>query len=138
MDEISKTKYDGRERIPMDWDEVENLVDNLCNYIKTNLSDATGVYGIPRGGSVPAVMISHKLNLPVVEKNEISDKTLVVDDICDSGNTLFNLVTSQKLLGVKLKTATLFIRTNKKITPDYWIKHAENKWLQFPWELEEK
>ena len=44
------------------------------------------VTGIARGGLIPAVMVSHKLDLPYVDA--VGPNTLVIDDIADSGVTL--------------------------------------------------
>ena len=56
------------------------------------------VYGIPRGGLVVEVAISHRLGLPLKLKMEELDRdTLIVDDIADSGRTLENLDKSPHL-----------------------------------------
>ena len=49
------------------------------------------VMGLPRGGLIPAVMISHELGIPLVINP--TKNTLVVDDINDTGHTLDKAVT---------------------------------------------
>ena len=44
-----------------------------------------------QGGLIPAVMLSHRLKIPLV-KGDIGPDTLIVDDICDSGETLDKFV----------------------------------------------
>ena len=73
-------------KIFLDWDEIDRLVDILCKKIVTELPFIDSVTGLARGGLIPAVMISHRLNLPYV--TQVSTNTLVVDDIADSGVTL--------------------------------------------------
>jgi hypothetical protein len=77
-------KADGK--IYLSWDDIETLVDNLCKQITEKTRTVTSVTGLQRGGLIPAVMISHKLNLPYV--HSIHPTTLVIDDICDTGETL--------------------------------------------------
>ena len=66
-------------KIFLSWDDVNILVDNICDKIRHDQPNIDSVHGIPRGGLIPAVLISHKLGLPYV--NVISPNTLVVDDI---------------------------------------------------------
>ena len=51
-------------KIYLSWDDVQGLVDKLCEKIITELPNIDSIYGIKRGGLIPAVMISHKLGLP--------------------------------------------------------------------------
>jgi hypoxanthine phosphoribosyltransferase len=74
---------DIKSKIYLSWDIIETLVDVLAMNIKK--SEIDSIMGLPRGGLIPAVMLSHKLNLPLVF--EPTEKTLIVDDICDSGET---------------------------------------------------
>jgi len=51
--------------------------------------DFCGVYGIPRGGVIPATIISHYLGLPYLsEMPDSNRKILVVEDIIDTGKTV--------------------------------------------------
>jgi uncharacterized protein len=73
-------------KIYLSWDDVSDLVDILCEKIITEQPQIDSVFGIARGGMIPAVMISHRLNLPW--SNVMLPNTLVIDDICDTGHTL--------------------------------------------------
>jgi hypoxanthine phosphoribosyltransferase len=54
-------------KIYLSWDDLEDLVDKLCEKIITELPNIDSVHGIPRGGGmIPAVMVSHRLGLPYV------------------------------------------------------------------------
>ena len=68
------------------WDDIDKSVDKLCDKVD---KDVTGVFGIPRGGLIIAVMVSHKLNIPYHEelRNLYGSKFLLVDDIADTGKT---------------------------------------------------
>ena len=113
-------------RTNISWDKATKMIDKLSVKIKKSGIKFDGVFGIPRGGLPLAVMISHRLDIPVLlypTKN-----TLVVDDISDNGFTL------QRLKNKKI--ATLY-STDWTITkPDWFIekKLSKDDWLVFPWE----
>ena len=106
------------------WDDITILVSDLCNTIVTSGIQIKSVTGIERGGLIPAVMISHKLNIPYVTK--INKDTLVVDDICDTGETLKNIVAGY--------TATLHYKPTASFTPDFYAKETGDEWIVYPWE----
>ena len=106
------------------WDDITILVDELCNTIATSGVQIKSITGIERGGLIPAVMISHKLNIPYVTK--INKHTLVIDDICDSGETLKNIVAGY--------TATLHYKKTASFTPDFYSKEVGDEWIVYPWE----
>ena len=106
------------------WDDISVLVDELCSTIISSGVQIKSITGIERGGLIPAVMISHKLNIPYV--NKINKDTLVVDDICDSGETLKNTVAGY--------TATLHYKKTASFTPDFYSKEVGEEWIVYPWE----
>ena len=100
------------------------LVDELCSTISKSGAEIKSITGIERGGLIPAVMISHKLNIPYVTK--INKYTLVVDDICDTGETLKKTVAGF--------TATLHYKPTAIFTPDFYSKEVGTEWIVYPWE----
>jgi len=113
-------------KIHLSWDDISRSVDNLCKKIPFELPLIDSVHGIARGGLIPAVMISHKLNLPYV--NAVGKNTLVVDDIADSGVTL------DKAPGVY--TTVLHYKPHTScFKPNLWAElHEGDEWLIYPWE----
>ena len=113
-------------KIILSWDDVVRLVDELCERIPFEIPLADSVHGLSRGGLIPAVMVSHKLNLPYVEV--IGKDTLVIDDICDSGVTLQNTP--------GLYTAVLHHKPETScFTPNCWADlHVGHEWILYPWE----
>ena len=77
-------------KVYVSWQAVDNFVDIVDNFIRNKHPDCTGVYGIPRGGLVFAVMLSHKLSIPMLMSPVPG--CLIVDDICDSGESLLHYV----------------------------------------------
>ena len=113
-------------KIYLSWDDMSQLVDTLCEKIITEIPNIDSVFGISRGGLIPAVMVSHKLNLPW--SNVMLPNTLVIDDIADTGHTLKNTVGCY--------TAVLFYKPHTSCyTPHiYAQEHNSNEWIIFPWE----
>lgn len=111
-------------KVYLSWDDINILVEDLCNTITSSGAHITSVAGIPRGGLIPAVMISHKLNIPYVDR--INKDTLVVDDICDTGETLKKSVATY--------TATLHYKPTAGFTPNFYAKEVGSEWIIYPWE----
>ena len=75
-------------KLLLSWRDLDDLIEILCKKITEELPNIDSVHGIARGGLIPAVLISHQLGLKYTDL--IYPNTLVVDDICDSGETLKN------------------------------------------------
>tara|TARA_B110000977_G_C10811765_1_gene390561 strand:- start:225 stop:680 length:456 start_codon:yes stop_codon:yes gene_type:complete len=116
----------GDNKIKLSWDDLEDLVDELCNKIPFETPTVDSVTGIARGGLIPAVMVSHKTGLPYV--HAVGPNTLVIDDIADSGATL------EKTSGVY--TAVLHYKPHtSSFKPNIWAsKHTGNEWMIYPFE----
>jgi len=119
------------------------------------------IIGIGRGGLVPAVFISHQLQVPmlsidhsskvpgfadellgkVADKSSTGTRLLFVDDINDSGSTIVYI---RKLLAANgcnpdnLRFAVLMDNCRSQARVDYAaqsLDRAEDKrWFVFPWE----
>jgi len=88
------------------------------------------IYGVPRGGIFAAQAISSQLDSrgqhPQIV-SELSEATVIVDDIIDSGTTLDKYRTKAKHMGKKspLPFVALFDKREKEYS---------GKWLSMPWE----
>ena len=85
------------------------------------------IYGIPRGGLVPAVYLSHLLDIPLVQKPEKG--CIIVDDIADTGQTL------KMYRNMKYSIATIYYHTQSIVEPDIWVYQKTDAWIKFPWEI---
>ena len=97
------------EKYYIDWGELEVVTDRLCHLIKKSDYKFHNIFGLQRGGLIPAVMVSHNLGIPMA-KGDIGPDTLIIDDICDSGETLDKFVKKYQTLysfPFNLKTAGL-------------------------------
>ena len=122
------------EKIYITWEEIEELVDLLCSQIVKSGYQITDIYGLQRGGLIPAVMISHKLGIPMT-KGTISPTTLIVDDICDSGETFkeFHIeYPNVKFACLHFKPHTSDFRPNFFANGFY-----SDNWIVYPWERDD-
>ena len=109
------------------WAGFEADVDHLVKQIKYSGKEYNGVFGIPRGGLILAVRLSHKLNIPML-LGGLTEKSLCVDDIADSGNAL-----RPYMERTKCDVMTLFRSKHCTLNPTLWVHDSEN-WVVFPWE----
>jgi hypoxanthine phosphoribosyltransferase len=121
---------DIKSKIYLSWDDIESLINVLVNWVKEEQPQIDSVMGLPRGGLIPAVMLSHKLNLPLVFKP--TKNTLIVDDICDSGKTFIEIDSKYP----NLKFACLHLKPHtSKFTPHIWAgSWISDDWVVYPWE----
>ena len=120
------------------WEQIEQDVDKIVSDLLKH-ADIDYVVGIPRGGLIIAVMISHRLGvkhmtIDHLEKLEEFDldidkkKILIVDDISDSGQTL-------KRFRKEYTTATLDVRNTTIAIPQFYANWLDNAdWIVYPWE----
>lgn len=116
------------------------------------------IVGVVRGGAMPAVCLSHLLELPMrcvswstfhpqqmrehaldVSEDIGDGKTiLLVDDIIDSGRTIEELLDDWEQPRDKLLIAALMHNTDQNITPDFvgrqFSRKERTEWIDFWWE----
>lgn len=124
------------------WEDVDCFITAVADKVKLlefEGAELDGVYGLPRGGLVFAVMLSHRLHLPLLLAP--SNRSLIVDDICDSGESLvhyMNNSSSKDERNERPLVCTLYYKENAlNVTPDYYMKEKSDKWIVFPWESED-
>lgn len=118
------------------------------------------IVGIARGGLIPAVMLSHRLDVPMRSVSwstfhkdqmrehayDIADdiaegkKILLVDDILDSGRTLEELIEDWGCVRDKILIAALLYNEDQRIIPDFYgtkfSRKNDPEWIDFWWEKE--
>jgi xanthine phosphoribosyltransferase len=116
------------------------------------------IVGLARGGLVPAIKLSHYLDIPMYALNKdesnlwMADdalegkEILVIDDINDTGATLAQLKYDwsrntgdwESVFGFNVKFAVLIDNESSEQAVDYYgysINKVENpEWCVFPWE----
>ena len=100
----------------IDWNTIESLADVLASKIKSLHLKFNSISTISRGGLVPARLLADRLDIKVilVDKDQIPQDSLFVDDIYDTGKTFEKILPRAKNFAY-LVYATLFARKGKKI-----------------------
>ena len=117
----------------LNWNDIDRAINRIVASINSSEVKINAVGGLPRGGLIPAVMLSHRLSIPFVSQAQIQTtigNILIVDDICDSGKTLKRFKFEENIY-----TATLHWKQSAEYQPNYfWEIAYENEWIVYPWE----
>ena len=149
------------DKLFISYDEISFYSRTIADRLKDE--GITHVIGLARGGLVPATIISYKLDVPLLSYaissykgttktdkfkvhqfvhfsdlkslKEADPHVLVVDDICDTGETMRYIWHKLTLAAIKAKYATLFTKKkHRKFLDHYGHVIPDNKWIVFPWE----
>ncbi|MDP2750287.1 MAG: helix-turn-helix domain-containing protein [Nanoarchaeota archaeon] len=134
MDKVSKvTNTQGREKIRISWETYGSLMKILESKTSRLSKLIDNVYGLPRGGLPIAVHFSHYFNKPLItDPNKITKRTLICDDILDSGNSIIKLIGEKN--AKKYMTVSLYYRLSSKVKPTEYAAIAKDEWIIFPYE----
>lgn len=130
------------------YQQFEDDTNRIVNSISGDSFKPDVIVGLSRGGLMPAVVLSHRLNVPMVPVtwqtrdgktkdkevlNNVKSKynnILVVDDICDSGLTLREISSI-----LKAKYVVLIDKAPEKFLVDYAGRICDSdEWIEFFWE----
>ncbi len=144
----------------LSWDDVQTLTEALAKKIQASGYRPDMIVAVSRGGFDPARILCDQLEVrrlasvqleaydgmvrrpePIVVLPVNADlsgkKTLLVDDVSDSGASLARA--KEHLVGknaAEVRIATLHIKPWSKFVPDYYADSAR-EWVVYPWELRE-
>ena len=141
------------------WNQIYDMLLSQAQKIQTYKPDI--IIGIARGGLIPARILTDLLETPQLATIQIEfytdinqtrqeptlkqtlttqitgKKTLIVDDIADTGKSLKLAKTHLQQQGaLEIKTATLYTKPQSTTTPDFYEKQTTS-WVVFPWETKE-
>lgn len=113
------------------WSAFDHDIRRFVNEVREKGLVFNGVCGMPRGGLILAVCLSHHMGIPLLY-HSFDEKTLIVDDIVDSGST------SAPFFGKNYIFALWFNpRRSKIVVPNIWYhEKPEDQYVIFPWEAE--
>lgn len=84
------------------------------------------IYAVPRGGVPIALMLNQHLKLKWVDnEQQIDSKTLIVDDISDTGRTLKRFTNNH--------TATFHLKPASECKPTWCVEETDD-WIEYPYE----
>ena len=138
------------------WDEMRRDVNTLCRNITLDKFDPQVIVGLSRGGLTAGVMMSHWFQKPFKPirtslrdfpdwedymPKKTDQRVLIVDDICDSGETFLKIQEHLKgatSLPVEVRFASLWWNNECEFKPHYHVqecaKDSKDIWIHFPWE----
>ena len=119
------------EKEVLSWEDIEDWVEKLESHIKEKGLHFSGVYGVPRGGLVPATILSYRLGIPLLLAP--TKDCIIIDDIADSGKTLMHFTLNDTQFN-KYFIATIYYSKRSLVTPDFYTREKNDKWIEFPWE----
>lgn len=127
------------DRLPLTYRDVSARVVRLASDLDrlTDLTEVPGVYGVPRGGCVPAAILAGLLDKPMLGAPVAG--CVVVDDLVDSGSTLAGV--ARQLNPDDLEAAIYAPLWRKSHSPRYELAEQVpqgDPWLVFPWEAGEE
>ena len=147
-------KIDPKNLIMLDEMAIYNCMNKLIREINLYGSKPDMVIGIQRGGLIPAVHLSHYYDIPlqtmtvsfrdqsnvvgfdVLAKVDPNIKTLIIDDINDTGKT-FNYIKERNKNNKNITYCSLVDNLNSDFQVNYFgieIDKKEEQWVVFPWE----
>ncbi len=140
-----------KSRIYLEYNDIISMCDNITYEVSKMKPDL--IVGITRGGLLPALHMSHKLDRPMTtvrwqtrdrkQKEQIpylqdmikSDKTVVfVDDINDTGRTFKELNEAYKCEGTNTHFISLVKKIETKFDAHASLTLEDKRWIVFPWE----
>ena len=117
------------------WNVVDECVTDIAEHLIRTRIEFAGVYGIPRGGTILAVMLSHKLDIPFIMDLKDGYDYIIIDDIVDTGETLKKYKEQHECRNSYF--VTIHEHEQSSVKPDYSVLYKEDKWIVYPWEIEE-
>lgn len=140
--------------VNISWEETKSLVVELSQKIKESEFQPDILIALARGGWVPTRFLSDGLGVKKLssigltyadkERKDLvfysfpepineGEKILLIEDRLETGKSMKVALEALKVKGAFVKTASLFIRTDSIIVPDYFLSTRDEN-IIFPWE----
>jgi hypoxanthine phosphoribosyltransferase len=144
------------EKLFYSWQEYDKDILLINSKIHDSSWFPEHIVGIKRGGLVPAVSLSHLFKVPLniisyqsrdgdnmdlrgLLELPIDSRILLIDDICDTGETFEAIKKEIKQNYLNIKFCSLFYNIRQNITVDYFARkidrEKDSSWVVFPWEF---
>lgn len=145
-------------KIICSWQDFDQYITDIEYQLLSSNWIPDYIVGVKRGGLIPAIALSHRLNKPLImmscQLRDSADNTiklyeveqlpknknvLIVDDICDSGETFQKIMYQLNIEGFQsIRTCSLFFNSAQHFLIDYksqtLSRLRDTRWIVFPWE----
>ena len=134
------------------WDEFHNHAKELCEKIKQS-GEYNKIVAISRGGLIPAGILAYELdirnsqaiNISSYDEDkqradeyieifgnvgEVDEKTLIVDDLSDTGKT-FRIL---RRIYPQAKYVAVYAKEKGRSVVDIYARSMPDEWIVFPWD----
>lgn len=151
------------------WEDMAAMAASVADKVAQAGEQVDGLVVLPRGGLFPANIIARRLDISGSKvlsaaltsyaagafergaeftvgqfptRQEVQGKSLlVVDEVCDTGNTLAEVVARLRKLGAaNVRSAVLHYKPGRSTTgyaPDFYATETD-AWIMYPWEWHEQ
>lgn len=145
------------------WEEVYRLCRELARQLRATGAPIDLIVAIGRGGYIPGRLLSDMLGISDLTSLKIEHyrgaqkqrealvryplnadvtgrRLLLLDDVCDSGDTFAVAVEHLRQFGTpaSLHTAAMHLKTVSEFVPDYYAGTiSEWRWIIYPWAVNE-
>lgn len=112
------------------WNQFEEDVEGILKWMSSHEGKFDKIYGIPKGGLPLAVKLCNMVEgIPLIlDRDKVDERTLVVDDISDTGKTL------EEFKKLDCLIVALFIHKNTTVLPNFYLREKKDEWIDFPWD----
>ena len=137
--------------------QVRNALEKIADRMAEDNWEPDVIMGINRGGCIPGIYLSHRLNKPhealdvrlrdhkakpdlrnLEKAYAFQKKILIIDDINDTGETLKSISKYFNKYSQKIKYAVIVDNKTSLFSVDYYgtqiDKSIDSSWIVFPWE----
>lgn len=111
--------------LKISYTKLQKDIAELAKLIQASGENYKSLYAVPRGGVPMGVLLSHVLNIPLVEEPTDDRSCLIVDDLIDSGATLRQYPHNTK--------AVLYTKPHSPGIWHYRVRELDG-WIEFPYE----
>jgi hypoxanthine phosphoribosyltransferase len=143
------------------WNQIYAMLLSQAEKIRQSCFKPNVIVGVTRGGLIPTRVLSDLLEIPnlatvgvefyvgVAETRDApvltqpvsadveGKKTLLVDDVADTGKSLRLAREHLRQQGAtEIRVATVYYKPFSMVKPDYYEKETR-RWVVFPWETKE-
>lgn len=136
------------------WDEFHQHTKKLCQKIKES-GEYDKIVAVSRGGLIPAGIIAYELDIRnsqainissydnsydrrddndieiSCDAGEVNEKTLIVDDLSDSGRA-FRIL---RKLYPKARFVSVYAKATGAPDVDIYAEDMPDEWIVFPWDI---